>query len=158
MPEKAYEQNGKYIKKWSQNQWKKPPKNHPKNRSGKNNARTKNAKQICERPLLSQSEDRDREFSGLYKITVKWLRTRVGHPCIDTLVRRDTQIDTDTYADRQLKIIHQHAQIRLPSRLWILFLMLFVSMSPNFCRGGAWANAHSLFRPNPNPNHASHIM
>ena len=32
---------------------------------------------------------------------------------------------------------HQHAQIHLSSELWILFLMLLVSISPNSCSGGA---------------------
>ena len=58
-----------------------------------------NYKQICERPLLSPSQDRDPEVSGLYDITVKWLRARVGNPCIDAFSHRDTQIDTDTYSD-----------------------------------------------------------
>ena len=56
-------------------------------------------KDIFERPLSSPSQVRDPDVSGLYDITVKWLRTRVGNPCIDTLAHRDTQIDTDTHAD-----------------------------------------------------------
>ena len=47
----------------------------------------KKTKQITgssERPLLSPSQERDHEVSGLYDIAVKWLRTRVGKSCIDT--------------------------------------------------------------------------
>ena len=64
----------------------------------KNNKRTK---QICERLLLSPSQDRDPELSGVYEITVKWLRTRVGNPCIDTASAR-------RYADNRR---HRHEQL-----------------------------------------------
>ena len=33
------------------------------------------------------------------------------------------------------KAMHWHAQIRSPSRLWILFVVLLISISPNFCIG-----------------------
>ena len=67
-----------------------------KDLTGKND---KNVNQICERPLLSPSQDRDPEVSGLYEITIKWLRTRVGNSCIDALAHRDTQIYRDSSAD-----------------------------------------------------------
>ena len=73
-----------------------PVSNVYKIEPGKND---KTTKQIFERPLLSQSRDRDPEFSGLYDITVKWLRTRVGNTCIYTLAHRDKHVDTDTYSD-----------------------------------------------------------
>ena len=60
-------------------------------------------KQICRRTLPSPSQDRHSEVSGLYGITAKWLRTRVGNACIDT--HRDTQIDTHT---------HTHTHTRTP--------------------------------------------
>ena len=62
-----------------------------------------NYKQICERPLLSPSQDRDPDVSGLYEITVKWLHTRVGNPCIDMLAHRDTQIGKRTRRHRKQK-------------------------------------------------------
>ena len=55
-------------------------------------------KQICKIPLPLPSQGRDPEVSGLHEIAVKWLRTRVGNPCIDTLVHSDTQIETHTHA------------------------------------------------------------
>ena len=117
-----------------------------------------NMQKVERRPLPSPSQDRDPEVSRLYGITVKWLRTRVGNPCTDTLTHSDTQLDTDTHAET-IKAIPQHAQIRLPSRFWILFLMLLVSTSPHSCSGGACANAHTQARlnSNPNPNPASYI-
>ena len=39
------------------------------------------------------------------------------------------------HTQRQSKTIDRHAQIRLPSHLWILFLMLLVSISPKPCNG-----------------------
>ena len=102
----------------------------------------KGPKQICEIPLLSLSQDRDPEVSGLHEIAVKRLGTRVGNPCIDTLAHIDMQIETDMHADR-LKQYAKHAQIRLPSRLWILFVMLLINMAPFSCSAGACANAQS---------------
>ena len=49
---------------------------------------------------------------------------------------------TQTKTPRQRKQIHQHAKIRLPSQLWVLFPMLFISISPNPC-SGACVNAHT---------------
>ena len=84
-------------------------------------------------------------------------RGSVTHGLIPS-AHRDTQIDTDTHTYRhahiqtqRTKAIHQHAQIRLSSRLWILFLMLLVSMLPNCCSGGACASAHLQPRSKPNP-------
>ena len=37
---------------------------------------------------------------------------------------------------------HHHAQINLSSQLWVLFLMLLVSMSPNSCSAGACTNSN----------------
>ena len=60
------------------------------------------------------------EVSGLHDITTKWqLHTRVSNP------------RTHTLSQRQRKTMHQHAQIRLPSRLRMLFLMLLTGMSLN---------------------------
>ena len=44
---------------------------------------------------------------------------------------------------------HQHTQNNLSSQLWVLFLMLIISISPNSCSGGACENAHphSLLYP-----------
>ena len=64
----------------------------------------KKTKQICESPLPSPSQDRDLEVSGLYEITVEWLRTQVGNPYIDTLAHGDTQIDTDTQLKQSTNI------------------------------------------------------
>ena len=50
--------------------------------------------------------------------------------------------NTHTQTTRQSKTMHHHAKIRLPSQLWILFLMLFISISPNPC-SGACVNAHT---------------
>ena len=62
-----------------------------------------------------------------------------------------TQIDTGARADTlAFRAIHHHAQIRLPSDLLILTLMLFASMSPNSC-SGACANAHPQSSPRTNP-------
>ena len=52
------------------------------------------------------------------------------------LIRSHTGIRTYTEA------ICQHEQNRLPSGLWVLFLMLLVGMSPNSCSGGECANMH----------------
>ena len=50
-------------------------------------------------PLLSLSQDRDAEVSGLHESTVKRLRTRVGHPCTDTHAGTDNESNTPTYTD-----------------------------------------------------------
>ena len=55
-------------------------------------------KQVCERLLLSPLQDRDPEVSGLYEIAFKWLRTRVGNPCIDAL-DTDNETNTPTFTD-----------------------------------------------------------
>ena len=48
------------------------------------------------------------------------------------------------------RAIHQYAQIGLPSDILTLFLMLLISMSPNFCNG-ACANVYPQSRPHTNP-------
>ena len=63
------------------------------------------------------------------------------------------QIETDMHADT-LKQYAKHAQIRLPSRLWILFIIILVNISPNSCSSGACANTHPQSL-NLNPNFAS---
>ena len=83
---------------------------------------SKKNRQICERSLLSPSQDRDPEVSCLYEIAVKWLCTRVSNTCfhinlnpkptcnltphitlpltrLDTRAHRDPQIDTDARTD-----------------------------------------------------------
>ena len=120
--------------------------------------RTKNQKKtkhICERSLLSLSQDsRDADVSGRCENTVKWLHTRVGNPCIGSLAHRNTQIDTDMQQTQTTKgnnNMQQHLQIYLSPWLCILFLVLLVSMLPGSCRGGTYADAYSQSRPNPNP-------
>ena len=54
---------------------------------------------------------------------------------------------------RKHKVVHQHAQIRFPSHLRILFLMALISMSPNSDSGEH--NAHPKPRPYPSPSSAS---
>ena len=75
----------------------------------------------------------------------RYLRTQVSNPShallyayadvhdSDRQTDRQTQENTQTH--RQIKVMHQHAQVHLFSYLSILFLMLLVSMSPNSCRG-----------------------
>ena len=46
---------------------------------------------------------------------------------------------------------HQHAQINLSSQLWILFLVVLISISPNPCSGGTLANANISNLPDPKP-------
>ena len=78
------------------------------------------------------------EVSRLCDMTAKSrLLTRVGDPCTRTLTTQ-----------RQSKAIHQHKQIRLPSHLRILFLMVLISMVPN-SYGGACVNTHANCRPFP---------
>ena len=85
------------------------------------------------------SQGRDSVVSGLCESTVKWLSTRVGNTCIQRLC---TYIDTGTHADTYTsRPIHHQTQIRLPSDLLILIVMLVTSMSPNFC-SGACTNEH----------------
>ena len=52
---------------------------------------------------------------------------------------------TRTWMQRKSKAIHQNSQICLPSYLWILFFMLFISFSPTSCSGGA-----QIYIPNIN--------
>ena len=58
-----------------------------------------------ERPLLSPSQGRDHDVSGLYGVSAKRLRTRVGNPFIHIIAHGVTQIDRGTHArrHRQLK-------------------------------------------------------
>ena len=47
---------------------------------------------------------------------------------------------------------HQHTQINLSSRLWILFLMLLISIPPNSCNGrcaNAYLQSHIYAHPKP---------
>merc|ERR1719326_967993 len=68
-----------------------------------------------------QSEGHAPAVSGLYGIISKGrLCLRASNPRIHNLTHMRTRT-------------HQHAQIS--SKLWILFLMLLISMSPNSCRG-----------------------
>ena len=62
--------NAQYLKDRTENNWK--------------------TKQVCERLLLSPSQDRDAEASGLHEIAVKRLRARVGNPCTQTRTHADT--------------------------------------------------------------------
>ena len=39
------------------------------------------------------------------------------------------------HTQRKSKPMDQHAQLRLPSHLWILFVMLLISISPKSCDG-----------------------
>ena len=86
--------------------------------------------------LPPRSQDRAPQGSGRHGIISKQrLRTAVGKPYAYTCTRK---IVPDTRADTQTsQAIRQHTQIRLPLRLWIPFLMLLISMSPNSCSGGA---------------------
>ena len=43
---------------------------------------------------------------------------------------------------------NKHGQINLSSQLWVLFLMIFISMSPNSC-SGSYANEHLQSRIYP---------
>ena len=66
------------------------------------------------------------EVPGLCGITSNWqLRIRVSNPCIHRLAQMHT-------------CEHPHAQMNLSSQLWILFLLLLISISPNSCRGGTF--------------------
>ena len=71
-----------------------------KDRTENNYIKTSN--KICERPLLSPSQDRDPEVSGLYEITVTWLRARVGNPYINTL-RAQRYADRHRQADTHVR-------------------------------------------------------
>ena len=44
--------------------------------------------------IVSSSQDRDSEVSGLYESTAKWLRTRVGNICTHALTRTDARRKT----------------------------------------------------------------
>ena len=44
--------------------------------------------------------------------------------------------------------MRQYVQIGLPSRLWILFFTMLVSITPNRCSGGSCTNAHPQSREN----------
>ena len=72
----------------------------------------------------------DSDVSALFENTVNCLRARVGNQCTHAL--------THTYASRAN---HQRTQTRLAWDLSLVFLMLLVSMLPNFC-SGAFANTH----------------
>ena len=125
----------------------------PELKAGRSNRSVPRSNRIFSRqslPVPSPSQDRDPEVSGPYEITAKWLRTQVGNSCINTLTRAYMQIYANTRAGikRQVKS-KPNAQICLPSRRGILFLMLLLmSVFPNFCCG-ACANAHPQSHPNP---------
>ena len=86
----------------------------------------------------------------------RYLRTQVSNPPHALLYayagvhhsnrqadrQTDRQKQENTQTHRQIKVMHQHAQVHLFSYRSILFLMLLVSMSPNSC-SGARANKHS---------------
>ena len=102
-------------------------------------------------PVPSPSQDCDPEIPGPYEIIAKWLRTQVGNSCINTLARAYTQIYTNTRAGINGQAQSKpNAQICLPSRLGVLFLilLLLISVFPSFCCG-ACANAHPQSHPNP---------
>ena len=80
---------------------------------------------------------------------------RVAHPtsrdcaCMTSLLqsgsicRRESVTQcTHTRTQKHIYCMHQHAQKNLSSQHWILFLTLLISISPNYCHGGACANAH----------------
>ena len=59
--------------------------------------------------------------------------------------RSTTHADrTHIYSCMQIKSTHQHKQIHLSSRLWILFFALLVSMSPNTCSGACAMHVPTL--------------
>ena len=81
------------------------------------------------------SQGRAPELSGLYDIPSKWQRrtpVRNKHTLMH-LHRALMRLRKGTHT-------HQYAQIKLPSELWILFLVVLISISPNFCSGGACTN------------------
>ena len=66
-----------------------------------------------------------------------------------TYTHKHTRTHTRTHArgnTEASKAMHWHAQIGLPSRLWVLFVMLLIGISPNSCVG-ACPNANSQSSP-----------
>ena len=119
-------------------------------KASRSNRSVTRSNQIFSRQPLPVPSPSQAEVSGPYEITAKWLRTQVGNSCINTLTRAYMQIYANTRAGikRQVKS-KPNAQICLPSRRGILFLMLLLmSVFPDFCCG-ACANAHPQYHPNP---------
>ena len=63
----------------------------------------------------------------------------------NTEIRADTSFDSDAnfycYGKKDKEISTLGSQMNLTSQLWILFLMLLISISPDYC-SGASANAY----------------
>ena len=123
-------------------------------KASRSNRSVTRSNQIFSRQPLPVPSPSQAEVSGPYEITAKWLRTQVGNSCINTLARAYTQIYTNMRAGINGQAQSKpNAQICLPSRLGVLFLilLLLISVFPSFCCG-ACANAH----PQSHPNAASY--
>ena len=64
---------------------------------------------------------------------------------------------TCTQTQKISKSRQQHPQIRLPCYLWVIFLILLISLSPDSC-SGTCPNAHSHSRPVPYVIHTAFIL
>ena len=75
------------------------------------------------------------------------------HSCCTTILLHITKSGCCFYCAEhncESRKCKDRKQIRLPSHLWVLFLMLLISISPNPCRGACWTT-HIQSHPHYTP-------